>query len=88
VLSDPYWNLLKQNFTFLKQMQVFKGRCHSMSLTVFHTHVQLLQEDAEYFRLHLDRRLTWHKHILAKRKQGITFTKMYWLFTCKLKLYT
>jgi hypothetical protein len=30
--------------------------------------------------LHLDRRLTWHKHIFAKWKQlGITLTKMYWL---------
>jgi hypothetical protein len=29
---------------------------------------------------HLDRRLTWHTHIFAKRKQlGISLTKMYWL---------
>jgi hypothetical protein len=39
--------------------------------------------------LHLDRRLTWHKHIFAKRKQlGITLTKMYLLLGCKSKLYT
>jgi hypothetical protein len=31
--------------------------------------VQLPQEDVEYLGLHLDRRLTWHKHIFAKRKQ-------------------
>jgi hypothetical protein len=37
--------------------------------------------------LHLDRRLTWHKHIFAKRKQlGITLTKMYWLLGRKSKL--
>jgi hypothetical protein len=30
--------------------------------------------------LHMDRRLTWHKHIFAKWKHlGITLSKMYWL---------
>jgi hypothetical protein len=30
--------------------------------------------------LYLDRRLTWHTHIFAKRKQlGLRLTKMYWL---------
>jgi hypothetical protein len=39
--------------------------------------------------LHLDRRLTWHKHISAKGKQlGITLTKMYWLLGRKSKLST
>jgi hypothetical protein len=43
--------------------------------------VQLPQEeDFKYLVLHLDRRLTWHKQIFAKRRQlGITLTKMYWL---------
>jgi hypothetical protein len=50
--------------------------------------VQLPQEeDIKYLGLHLDRRLTWHKLILAKRKQlGISFTKMYWLLERKSKL--
>jgi hypothetical protein len=47
------------------------------------------EEDVMYLRLHLDRRLTWHKHIFTKRKQvGITLTKMYWLLGSKSKLST
>jgi hypothetical protein len=46
------------------------------------------KEDVKYLRLHFNRRLTWHKHIFAKRKElGISITKMYWLLGCKSKLY-
>jgi hypothetical protein len=44
------------------------------------------EEDVKYLRLHLDRRLTCHKHIFAKWKQlGITLTKMHWLLRRKSK---
>jgi hypothetical protein len=49
--------------------------------------VQLPQEDdVKYLGLHLDRRLTCHKHIFGKWKQlGITLAKMYWLIGQKSK---
>jgi hypothetical protein len=52
--------------------------------------MQLPQEgNVKYLELRLERRLTWHKHIYAKRKQlWITLTKMYWLLEWKSKLPT
>jgi hypothetical protein len=44
-------------------------------------------EKVKCLGLHLDRRLTWHKDIFAKRKHlGITLSKMYWLLGRKSKL--
>jgi hypothetical protein len=61
-----------------------RGTCSPVHIN----NVQLPQtEEFEYLGLHLDRRLTWHKHIFPKRKQlGIALTKMYWLLGRKSKL--
>jgi hypothetical protein len=40
-----------------------------VTITVQEKREQLPKEDVKYLRLHLDRRLTWHKHIFAKRKK-------------------
>jgi hypothetical protein len=47
---------------------------------IFNDH-QLPQEDeAKYHGLHLDRRLTWQKHIWLKRLQlGAKLRQMYWI---------
>jgi hypothetical protein len=52
--------------------------------------VQIPQENhVKYFGLHLNRRLTLHTHIFAKRKQlGLSLAKMYWLLGRKSKLST
>jgi hypothetical protein len=42
-----------------------------------------------YLGLHLDRRLSWRKHIFTKRKKlGMILTKMHWLLGRKSKLST
>jgi hypothetical protein len=49
----------------------------------------LPQQDVEYLGLHLNRGLSWCKHIFTKWKQlGMAVTKMYWLLGRKSKVST
>jgi hypothetical protein len=54
-----------------------RGTCPSVTLN----DTQLPQVDeAKYLGIHLDRRLTWRKHIFTKRKQlGLKLRQLYWI---------
>jgi hypothetical protein len=43
-------------------------------------------EDTQYLKLHLDRKLNWKKHIFTERKQQLGLKKMYWLLGSKSQL--
>lgn len=77
---------IKVNVT--KSVHITFALKHETCPHVTLNNIHLPQENSvKYLGLHLDRRLTWHKHIFTKRKQlGLKFTKMYWLAGRKSQL--
>jgi hypothetical protein len=61
--------------------------CRETCTAVYINNEPLPQADVKYLGLHLDRHLTWHKHIFTKRKHlGTILTKLFWLLGRKSKL--
>lgn len=61
-----------------------KETCPSVHL---YNHQLPQADDAKYLGMHLDRRLTWRKHVFTKRKQlGLKLTKLYWIIGRKSRL--
>jgi hypothetical protein len=89
--TSPWWRKMwriKANGS--KSTQVTFSTHKDTRPLVYINDVQFPQEeDVKYLKLHLNRRLTWHKNIFTKRKQlCMTFPKMYWLLGHKSKLST
>jgi hypothetical protein len=72
------WRIIKANRSKSTSHPPHEEKCALLT-------VQLSQEEnVKNLRLHLDRRLTWHKDSFAKWKQlGLALTKMQCLLGCK-----
>jgi hypothetical protein len=79
---------IQSRLTDLSQHITFTTRGGRHPVHINNVHLPQTEE-VKHLGLHLDRRLTWHKHIFTKRKQlRIALTKMYWVLGRKSKLCT
>jgi hypothetical protein len=59
---------------------MFTVKKETCPLVIFNDHQLPQADEAKYLGLHLDRRLTWQKHIWLKRLQlGAKLRQMYWI---------
>jgi len=79
MVYEGKWNEIVPSYFYLK-----KNTCPPVHLN----NKQLVQaEDVKYLGIHLERKLTWPKHISTKRKQlGLKLRKFYWIIGQKSQL--
>jgi hypothetical protein len=84
-----HWlSLWRLNANGSKSIHVtFTNRRETCPLVYINNEPLLQAEYVKHLGIHLDKRLTWHKHIFTKRKHlGITLRKLYWLLGRRTKL--
>jgi hypothetical protein len=70
-----------------KSTHITFSKCRGNCPAVYIYNDPLPQAEVKYLGLHLDKCLTWHKHIFTKRKHlGVTLSKLYWLLRRNYKL--
>lgn len=71
-----------------KSVNVVFTKCHDDTPEVYINEKHIIKSDSvKYLGLHIDKRLTWKKHITTKRKQmDIKFREHYWILGRKSQL--
>jgi hypothetical protein len=72
----------------MAEKMAYEGKKMNTCLPVQLNNKQLSQpDDVKYLGIHLDRKLTWRKHMSTKRKQlDLKLRKLYWIISRKAQL--